>query len=159
VTSSWRRRGHLWESRSQWEFVYPSSATSRPPRVWASGTRPRSSSLFPANEVLRSAVFRPAPVRKACWPTGLFVSPSHTSVGSFAMSVGPRRRVFAPSAGPHPPAFASPTGTVRKPLHLLLRHLPEAIPSCVITRLLLTSIRIRPGIVAGRDPVRHDTFG
>ena len=75
------------------------------------------------------------------------------------MSVGPRRRIFAESAGPHPFVFASTRSPVRKPLHLLLRHLPEAIPSCVITRLLLTSIWIRPSIVAGRDPVRHDTFG
>jgi DNA invertase Pin-like site-specific DNA recombinase len=45
-------------------------------------------------------------------------SPSHTSVGSFALSVGPRGRVFAPIAGPHTPLFASPRGPVRKPLHL-----------------------------------------
>jgi hypothetical protein len=39
-------------------------------------------------------------------------------VGSFATSVGPRERVFAPIAGPHTPLFASPRCPVRKPLQL-----------------------------------------
>jgi hypothetical protein len=53
-----------------------------------------------------------------CWPTSVFVSPSHTRVGSFTMSVGPRGHIFAPSAGPHTPLFASPRVTVRKPLQI-----------------------------------------
>ena len=39
-------------------------------------------------------------------------------MGSFAINVGPRDRVFALIAGPHTPVFASPRATVRKPLHL-----------------------------------------
>jgi hypothetical protein len=63
-------------------------------------------------------VLCPAPVRSACWPPGVFAGPSHTSVGSFALSIGPRGRGFAPIAGLHPPVFASPRCPVRKPLHL-----------------------------------------
>jgi hypothetical protein len=46
-------------------------------------------------EANSSAVFRPAPVRKACWLTGMCASPSRTSIGAFALSVGPVGRGFA----------------------------------------------------------------
>jgi len=49
---------------------------------------------------------------------GLFASPSHTSVGLFALSVGPSSCGFAPIAGPHLPVFASPRCPVRKPLQV-----------------------------------------
>jgi hypothetical protein len=54
------------------------------------------------------------PIRKACWPTSVFASPSHTSVG-------PPGCGFAEIAGPHPPVFAGLRCPVRKPLH---------VPSC-----------------------------
>jgi hypothetical protein len=58
------------------------------------------------------------PVRKACWPRGVCASPLQMSVGSFAMSVGPRGRLFASIAGPHTPVFARLRRTVRKPLQV-----------------------------------------
>ena len=59
-------------------------------------------------------------IRTACWPAGVFASPSHTSVGSFAQSVGPQGGMYSHRvAGPHTPLFASPSGlAVRKPLQV-----------------------------------------
>ena len=65
---------------------------------------------------LASAPFSALSPRNACWPTGVFASPAHKSVGSFAMSVGPRGRLFAHITGPSTPLFTSPRVTVRKPL-------------------------------------------
>jgi hypothetical protein len=65
-----------------------------------------------------SAVPPSDPIRTASWPTGLFASRLHTSVGPFARRAGPPVGVFAQSAGRPRPLFASPRCTVRKPLQI-----------------------------------------
>src|SRR5215510_9759265 len=61
----------------------------------------------------------------------MFASPSHTSVGLFAMSVGPWSHAFAQPSGPHPPVFASPRCPVRKPLHIVRQECLTGMQSVV----------------------------
>jgi len=70
-------------------------------------------------------------VCKECWSVLLFASPSHTSVGPFAMSLSRETFLFAMIVGRKVSLFASPHHLVRKPLQL-------SIPSSVSSRASLS---------------------